>query len=142
MNKINFIQIQNNGPEIKSTNYWDLEHAKKGYFFLSINAGVFRLLIPDSQFEQIIEMMKAECVIISRGPWPEQEKADALEIMFEDKSDSPYAIWIVPEQCDRLPLDSDVGKQKIFSAWTRSGKAFEIPCYYRRVKQLPWMKEL
>ncbi|MDX9788933.1 MAG: hypothetical protein RBT11_19320 [Desulfobacterales bacterium] len=41
---MNLIQISNDGPEILSTNYWETEHAKKGFLYMSINAGAFRLL--------------------------------------------------------------------------------------------------
>ncbi len=40
----NFIEIGNKGTEIVKTNYWQLEPAKKGFCYLSWNAGAARLL--------------------------------------------------------------------------------------------------
>lgn len=40
------IKIVNNGEDIKSTNYWGMEHAKQGLLYLSGNAKVWRLLLP------------------------------------------------------------------------------------------------
>lgn len=135
------LMIGNDGQKIKSTNYWDSEPAARGYVFLTINAGAYRMLLPDSQFEMLIEMRKAQYVVISRGAWPLQNRADALEIMFEDNSDSPFALHIVPDMCDRMPGNKDVDKKRPFFVWTRSGQALELPCYFRQVQRLPWLKE-
>ncbi len=142
---MDLIQIENNGPEILRTNYWETENAAKGFFFLSINAGAFRLLVPDSWVQETGEWMLAKEVIISRGPWPEKGKADAIEILFEDNSDSPYVLHIVAEQIDHMPLDADRDRRGNpprwkFSAWTRAGKILELPCRYRIVKSLPYLK--
>jgi hypothetical protein len=32
-----------------SSNYWESDLARAGYLYLSINAGAFRLLVPESQ---------------------------------------------------------------------------------------------
>lgn len=42
------ITISNDGQKIVSTNYWDTEHAKRGFLYLSWNAGAGRLLLPDT----------------------------------------------------------------------------------------------
>ena len=62
------LEIRNQGQAILSTNYWDSDHAKAGYFYLSWNAGAGRLLVPDSQKATLREMKGAREVIISRGP--------------------------------------------------------------------------
>lgn len=134
------LQIENNGPEIVATNYWETEHARSGLLFLSINAGAFRLLIPASQESQISEMKTATEVVISRGPWPYQGKHDALEILFEDNTDDPFCIHLVPEQCDRMPTTGARKSVHTFALWTSTGKRWECPAYYRIVKHLPWLK--
>lgn len=139
------IQIQNNDAEIVYTNYWDSQHAARGFFFLSINVGTFRLLVPDSMISEIAEWKRAEEVIISRGPWPEKMKADAIEILFEDYSDSPYAIHMLSDQVDRMPADTDRDRKGQpprwkFSAWTSNGKVLDFPCRYRIVKKIPCLK--
>lgn len=139
------LTIQNTGQEITSTNYWDMEHAKKGYFYCSINAGAFRLLVPWLQEFSLNEMKTASEVIISRGPWPEGGKPDALEILFEDGTDTPFALHLGSEQVDHMPLDADRDRQGqpprwVFSAWTQHGKKIELPCRYRKAKKIPCLK--
>lgn len=139
------IEIQNDGPKIIFTNYWQTEHSTRGLFYLSINAGAFRLLVPDAQIQESGEWMSAKEVIISRGPWPAQGKSDAIEILFEDYSESPYVIHLTSEQVDRMPLDTDRDRKDNpprwkFSAWTQEGKILELPCRYRTVKQIPFLK--
>jgi hypothetical protein len=139
------IKIENNEQEIISTNYWQTEHAMRGLFYLSINAGAFRLLVPDSWIPEAAEWMSAKEVVISRGSWPAQNKSDAMEILFEDDSDKPYAINIVSEQIDRMPLDNDRDRKGNlprwkFAAWTKTGKILELPCRYRVVKNIPYLK--
>jgi hypothetical protein len=139
------IQFVSNGPEIISTNYWQTKHAQRGLFYLSTNAGCFRLLVPAVQEGAIAEMATAREVIISRGVWPERGRHDALEILFEDDSDSPFALHIVTEQVDRLPDASDRDRpgqpaRWKLAVWTEAGKLLELPCRYRLVKKIPCLK--
>ena len=133
----NFIQFQNRGQAILSTNYWDSEHAQKDYFFLSWNAGAGRLLIPDGQKAVLREMRSASYVIVSRGLWIDQGEREALELLWEDGSDSPYCIHLVAEQTDRLLPDTDQGGGFVIAAWTRSGLKQRWPGKYRHVDRLP-----
>jgi hypothetical protein len=41
------LQIQNAGPEILATTYWQTEHARRGYLYLSFNGGALRVLVPE-----------------------------------------------------------------------------------------------
>lgn len=132
--------IQNNGQEIARTNYWKSEHAARGYYFLTINAGAIRLLVPDVQIHATTEMQTAKEVIVSRGPWSAQGKTDGIELLFEDHTDTPYCIQLMTEQCDRLPGPTDINQPWVFTAWSSAGKQLERPCYVRMVKQIPWMK--
>ena len=87
-------------------------------------------------------------VIVSRGPWPSEQLPDAVEILFDDGSDNPFALHLSPESLDRMPLDTDAGKEWLFTVWTaprRNGpphKALERPAYYRRVDALPCLLPL
>jgi hypothetical protein len=135
---MNLITIENNGPEIVSSNYWTSEYSAKGYVYLSINASAFRLLIPDNM--KIDGTLLAKEVIVSRGTWPDQGRADALELLFEDYSDSPFCLHIGTEQVDRMPADTDRNKSFIFSVWTFAGKILEVPARYRIVKKIPYLK--
>jgi hypothetical protein len=140
-----FIRIENDGADILNTNYWETEHAARGFYFLSANAGAFRLLVPDSQIAETAEWLSAREVIVSRGTWPDAGKSDALEILFEDYSESPYSIHLVSEQMDRMPLDTDRDRKGTparwkFTAWSSKEKILELPCRYRIVKKLPCLK--
>lgn len=142
---MDLISIQNDGPEIVHTDYWRTSNAARGYYYLSINAGAFRLLVPESCVANLREWTSAREVLVSRGPWPQAARSDALEILFEDDSDSPYALHLGVEQIDRLPLDVDQdlagqAARWIFTVWTPTGRALALPCRYRRVARIPWLK--
>ena len=133
----NLITIKNDGGDILETNYWNLENAKKGLLYLSWNAGAARLLVPYSMLAHIDEMRTGKYVIVSRG---KLQGRDALELLFEDSSDSPYAAHIVVEQTDRLIPKSDQGGGFVVSVWTQSGKQLQLPGKYRVVDFLPHMR--
>lgn len=134
------LTIENNGQEILSTNYWSSEHAARGYLYLSINAGAFRLMVPPAREADIIEMMSGHEAIISMGPWTDHGGREAVEIMFEDLSDNPYAVHIVSQQCDRLPTNADRNRTFVLTIWTVVGKQAEMPARLRIVKRIPWMR--
>src|ERR1017187_6217579 len=107
--------ISNRGQLVADTNYWDSEHAKNGFFYLSWNAGAGRLLVPDSQKAAIREMRTAkEHVVISSGLWMEPDKnigRAMLELLFDDNSDAPYSLFLSAVQTDRTLPDSDQGSE-------------------------------
>ena len=72
--------IENDGPEILSTNFWQSALARAGTFYLSTNAGAFRLLVPTQHQGSLREMRRAHTCIVSRGPWPAQRLPEALEL--------------------------------------------------------------
>lgn len=141
------ITIENSGPEITATNYWDTELNSHGKLYLSTNAGAFRLLLPQGFEREVKEMATAKLVVISRGPWPAQKLTDALEILFDDGTDDPYCLHLSVESADRLPLDEDAQGEWSLTCWkapARAGyapvKCLTRPARYRRVKKLPYLK--
>jgi hypothetical protein len=141
---MNRIIIENDGPRIRAANYWQTEWAQYGAFYLSLNAGAFRLLVPRAQEALLDEFRTGREVLISRGPWPAAQRADALEILFDDNTDDPFALHLGLEQIDRLPRATDAGREVIFSAWTfRGGEprlSYQAPCFYRLVPRLPCLQ--
>lgn len=131
------ITINNRGQAILATDYWATPAAAAGYVFLSWNAGAGRVLIPDSRKSMLREMAGATEVIVSRGPWAEQNGREALELLWEDGSAAPFAIHLVAEQTDRLLPDTDQGGGFVIAAWTRGGLKGRWPGRYRRVDRLP-----
>jgi hypothetical protein len=109
------LRIENDGPAIISTNYWDSDYASAGAVFLSVNVPAFRLLLPDSQKAAQADMRTASEVIVSRGLWPARGRNDAIELLFDGGSDNPFCLHFGAEQIDRMPLDSDVGKECVCS---------------------------
>lgn len=139
------LRIENHGPLIVSSNYWTLPAARAGKVLVSINAGAFRVLIPQSIEGMIPEMMTGKSCVVSRGPMAELNLPDAFEVLFDDGTADPFAFHLSPQSFDRIPEDADAGREWVLSAWTaprrgRPHKAFERPCWYRRVPSLPWLK--
>jgi hypothetical protein len=136
-----FIQIANKGQAIASTNYFDSPQAARGLFYLTWNAGAGRLLMPDSQKPSLLDMRSAKYVIVSSGPWVEQGGLPALELLFEDHSDAPYALTIPLAHSDRHLPSADQGGGFYISVWTRGGQKLRLPGRYRKVASLPCLAE-
>jgi hypothetical protein len=126
--------ISNKGQAISNTNYWESNSCQSGLFFLSWNAGAGRLLIPDIHKSSIKDMESADYVIVSRGTL---EGHDALELLFEDHSDTPLSIHIAMDQTDRIIPDSDQGAEFVITGWTKEEVKFRLPGKYRTVGDLP-----
>lgn len=141
------ITFENDGQELLKTNYWQSEACEKGYAYLTLNAGCFRLLVPTGKGLPIDDMKTGKVVLVTRGPWPEQGKNDALELLFEDYTDSPFVLHIVSGQVDFMPRDSEQDSKGQEPKWKfavyteKDGKVFEAPARYRRAEKLPYMAE-
>lgn len=63
--------------------------------------------------------------------------------MWEDESDSPFALHLTPESFDLLPGEPEPGREWICSVWTakdgRPHKSLERICHWRRVARIPCM---
>jgi len=136
--------IENCGQEILETDFWQTDQAKAGAFYLSINAGAFRLLLPQQHESILTELETAKEVIITRGPWPDAGQTNAMEILFDDESDSPFSIHLGASQVDRWPLPEDAGRTLAFTVWILKDNtpycASRGECYYRTAPRLPWLK--
>lgn len=117
------IEIQNAGQDIARTNYWSTEHASAGLLYLSGNAGTWRLLVPPAAEHMLDEMRTGKSVTIE----PSISDSRCWDIVFEDGTDSPFAVALDKRQVDRK---MEPGKA-VFSAWTQSGKVLDLPCEVR-----------
>lgn len=136
------LTIDNNGAAITSTNFWSTEYAGRGAVYVTQNAGAFRLLLPPALEEILADLASAKLVIVSRGPWPAQHRDDAIELLVDDGTDSPYALHIGTEQIDRLPLDTDADREWHCTVWIRGADdaptpVIDRPARYRRVRNIP-----
>jgi len=138
------IQISNHGPLITSTNYWDSELARQGKLFVSVNAGAIRVLVPVSLFSMVADMRAAKYCVLSRGPWPAEQRREAIEILFDDGSTAPFALHLTPESFDLLPGEPDAGREWVLSIWTikdgKPHKSLERICHWRRVAKIPCLE--
>ncbi len=104
------IHIRNNGQMIDATNYWTSSLARSDKVFFSVNERCVRLLLPASEFLDDGVFAKTQYVIISRGII---RGMDAYEVLFEDGSNTPFAIHTLATQWDRLIAKTDDGRTDI-----------------------------
>lgn len=138
------ITTSNHGPLIVSSTYWDSASEEAGKVWVSCNAGAIRILVPRVHRRIIHDMRMAPHVVCSRGPWPEMGLAEAVELLFDDGSDAPFALHLSPESFDAMPAEPPAGQSWIVSVWDikrgKPHKACERPCHWRRVEAIPCMR--
>ncbi len=133
--------IANEGAEIIQTNYWQTEGHAHGLFFLSTNAGTMRLLVPAKWLQAVPEMTTGVVeVVLTRGR--SEGVDDVVEVMFEDRSNTPYRLALDPGQLDRKWTPGDEGKRWAFAIYTEaSGKVAEFTrCFLRSREALPCLE--
>jgi hypothetical protein len=134
------IHIENHGPLITATDFWDVEWRD---FFLSYNAGAFRLLMPIEFLKDQEEMRTGRQIVVSVGTL--NGVPDCAEVMFDDGSEEPYALQFTPDNYDVLP-EGDFGPECVITIWMPKRKhkvphkAIERPAYFRRVQELPCLE--
>lgn len=137
------IETVNHGPLIVSSTYWGSAIEEAGKIWISANAGAIRVMVPRVMRRIIEDMRTAKYVICSRGPWPDQGREDAMELLFDDETDSPFSLHVGPESVDLFPGDPGAN-QWICSVWdlkkNKPHKALERPCHWRRVEKIPCLK--
>jgi hypothetical protein len=96
------------------------------------------------QYDLLREIAPSVEVILSRGPWPAQNRPDALEFMFEDATINPYCLQTIPDQWDRLPDQTATQATWQLAIWImdqgRVKRVRQLPLRYRLVDHLPWAK--
>lgn len=110
------ITVSNKGIYIESSNFWNSEYAKRGLFFLTGNAGAWRLMVPDCQLGHLKEMATASFVEIERC---NARGGSALAIWFEDGSARPFQLLLDWRQTDRLVRPTT--KKQPLLVYTRHG---------------------
>lgn len=135
------ILTENHGPLILSSTYWGSELEAAGKFYVTCNAGAIRLLVPPAKRELIEAARQSRYAVLSRGPWPAVALPEAVEILFEDDSASPYALHLHPDSFDLLPGEPEAGKEWLVTLWDvkkgKPHKAVERRCHWRRVAKIP-----
>lgn len=146
-NEASMLIESNRHKELVETNYFDSELAQAGKLFLTINAGMIRLLVPPAQMPIIKEIATAKIVVISRGPYPELGFSDGCEIMFDDGTDEPFVLTLDNNSFSPA-MPGDPGAVHWEMAIYTQGEAecvrmysVKAPVRWRRVAQLPCLKE-
>ena len=134
--------VENDGQAIRRTNYWQMPYNRAGKFFLSINAGAFRLLVPTSQEGVLRELRTATHAVISFGPMPSMQNADMFELLFDDGTDDPFSLHLSAQAADRLPAREDEGRVLTLTVWMHrvgltTTERLRLRCGYRRSYRLP-----
>ena len=104
------LNFENDSPLIVASNYWESSMAKAGKLYLSLNAGCFRLLVPQILRSSISDMRPgAKHIVVSvlpRDKWREREFS--VEWMVEDGS--AEGLDVPPERGqDENPLGAGSG---------------------------------
>jgi hypothetical protein len=143
MPESSFVMVENNETELVASNYWETEYAINGLFYLSINAGAFRLMVPKSGEHLISEFKTGEYCIISKGPSIMPGHPFMIELLFEDHTSTPYFLVLGSGHVDKNPASTDAGRKFKLSIWTKGcKKVLEIDAYYRVVDRIPYLKPL
>lgn len=135
------LMITNDGREVTSTNYFDSKLAQAGFVFGSWNAGALRLLIPETQLPAIEEMQGAKNVPVTLGHMAAWGR-HAVEVLFDDGTDCPFALYLVPENMDRRLDASGHGKTIEVRAYTRAGLLGTWPGRFRVSGTIPCLKPI
>lgn len=135
--------IENHGPLLLSSNYFGGELEEGGKYFVSCNAGCVRILWPRCRRREVNDMRTSAYVILTRGLY---EGAEGLEILFEDKSPSPYCLHLTDASADLLPGDPGEVQQWTVAVWMwredKPAKVLERRAHWRRVATLPHLQPL
>jgi len=137
-----YINIENDGPDIRVTNYWDTEIGNKHYAY-AMNAGCMRVLIPACSEHFIPEMVTCDYAIVSTIANPKLGKL-GIEILFEDHSQSPFCLHLAPGAGIGLyPMASIKPIERSLSLWVKGPKKVgTMKAYFRKVPRLPYLKSL
>jgi len=137
-----YITIENDGPEIRGTNFWDTGIGDKHYAY-AINAGCLRVLIPVEKEHLITEMTTCDYAIVSTVANPKLGKL-GIEILFEDHSKAPFCLHLCPDAgIGFYPMMPVKPIERSLSLWIKGPeKVGAMKAYFRKVPRLPYLKAL
>lgn len=119
------ITIINDGPDLAQTNYWESEHASVGLCYLSGNAGLWRLLVPETAISILDDILTGQRAVIEESIHAPRQ---AVDVVFEDGTDMPFSIAIDKRQIDRALQPSECR----LTVWVEGrGKVVDLPCTVR-----------
>jgi len=142
------LYIENNGPEIQASNFWDSDLGQSGGLYISVNEGYIRLLVPDCHRKHIDDMrVGAKHMVLSmlpRDAWAPRKFC--IELLVEDGGQTPWSCQLSEGQIDRSAIPEDAGKQWRGTVWGRKDgkphKYFERPAFVQIVPRIPWRQPI
>lgn len=96
------IRVRLEGEDLVESDYWNSVLAARGVLYLVVHQSGVVLLVPRAHQCALTEMRTGREVIVTRGPWPEQGQKDAVELLWEDGTDAPFAVHLSAPQCREL----------------------------------------
>ena len=137
--------IENTGPVVRSTSFWESSFAKAGGLYCSANAGVIRLLVPRQHERFIPEMQSGYEVLVTQGRSEYTQKPDSLELLWEDGSDAPFSVQLGARQHDGAIDSLSVGHRIHCHAYIRGFRGTPQlvgvwPARLRTAPSLPCLK--
>lgn len=113
-----------------------------GLFLASLNARALRILVPSVHCRDFLrEAALAKEVIVSRGFWPAAGN-EGFEILFDDHSETPYALHLEGQSCLPMISRSEHGQSLKVTLWTliagRPSLSMEFQGRFRVTPKIPW----
>lgn len=119
------IQFDNRGGELRTTTYFESDHARAGLVYLSINAGVARLLVPTAALTASGDALRNAITIDFAIAGSVSHPTIAIDVIDGDPA-YPYVFEIDARQCDRHLPASEAGAPLPWIAYTqREGHELE-----------------
>lgn len=127
------MHVQNDGPVLKASNYWDGPLAASGYAYLSVNCGALRLLVPDDGIggEGVTAILEGVTHVAVTKGFSVQHGREMVQILLDDGSPRPFFLELCLEQLDRNVAPDD--QERRFFVYTSGPRLVaDLPCRIKR----------
>jgi hypothetical protein len=122
--------VENRGPLIESTNFWDLGIP---HVLITLNAGAYRVLLPQGLEKVVSEVRDARVALVMRG---RIGNSDVMQVAFDDGSEAPFVLQTdIAAFVGGIPDLGEVGLDRTMTIWIRGSDgrpvlSTELPCRY------------
>jgi hypothetical protein len=130
---------------LDDTTYWETDLCKENDYYLVFNKKYYALLLPEDNFDWLVEMVYAQTAVITKGSY--NGKKDCYQITFQDNIEDgiekpPYTIILSNEQVECVtPLKEGWnGKLYIYVGGLYACKNWFDNVYFRVADTLPFCK--
>ena len=136
-----FFMTQNEGERLVESNYWGSESEKKGFYYMTANAGAIRLLVPSDQETDIPDILTGKHAVITKG-YSRPLGRIMHEIMFEDHTHHPFGLWISESQWERtISIEEAASRDRTLIVYKNGCvEVVRMPVFFREGYMLPYLK--